>query len=511
MSKPRFDRRWDRRPVGERRAFQLERLRRFLKTQVLPFSPFYRRRFEGTNFDPRSLRVWDDLRRIPFTVKQDIVPSAENPGAPKDLVLAPTPESIRSSSPPGKLLALAARRAIVGVEGLKRDLIAEYSPASMLFTTGRSAGSIPFFLSPFDHEVMLEAGRRITAVLGLEAGRDRTVSLFPYAPHLAFWQVAFCGLSTGLLTLNTGGGKIMPTEKLLSAVETMKPTCVAGMPGYFHHLLRRAAEEGRDFSSVKVVCLGGENVPPGFRKRTAETLRSLGANDVKVVSVLGFTESRMCWSECAGAAHTGFHTYPDLSIFEVVDPESGEPVPEGTTGELVYTTLEGRGSCVLRYRTGDVVEGGVVESEPCEGCGRLVPRVRSNLQRRSNVKSLDVGKIKGTLVNLNALTEIFAGDAAIEEWQLEIRKRNGDAFDVDEIVLYAALRKDVDASAFEERIRADVRNAAEIALNDVVVEPTASLLKRVGMETLQKEERIVDRRGAAAKGASTPAVQTKPA
>jgi phenylacetate-coenzyme A ligase PaaK-like adenylate-forming protein len=493
---PNLDRNWDRRPFAERRARQMASLRRYLRTQVGPFSPFYRRKFAEWKFDPEALRTFDDLRRIPFTTKQDLLPSDANPAGARDFILQPTPELIRTRLPRAELLKFAWRKLRLGEDGLRESLLREYSPATLLFTTGRSSGSIPFFLTPFDETLMRVSGRRISAVLGLAAGKDRTVSLFPYAPHLAFWQVAYCGMAAGLLTLNTGGGKIMPTEKLLGAIETMKPTCVAGMPGFFYHLLRRAIEEGRDFSSIKTVCLGGENVPPGFRAKVEESLAKVGARDVRTASVLGFTEARLCWAECTGATATGFHTYPDLGLFEIVDPESGEPLPEGSTGELVYTTLEGRGSAVLRYRTGDVIEGGLVESEPCPGCGRLLPRIRSNLRRRSNVKALDIGKIKGTLVNLNALAELFSGDRDLEEWQLEIRKRNDDPFETDELVLYAALKPGVSTEHFVARIREDVRTSAEVGLNDVRVEDTASLLRRVGMETLQKEERIADRRPA---------------
>lgn len=495
---PQLDRNWDRLPAAERKAGQIARLRRFLRERVGPYSPHYRRKFAEWKFDPAALRTADDLRRIPFTTKQDLLPSEGNPQGARDFVLAPTPELLRRHLPKPELLKLAATKLFRGEAAAKRALVREYSPSSVLFTTGRSSSSVPFFITPYDERLMLESGSRIVQVLGLEAGRDRTISLFPYAPHLAFWQVAFCGLAEGLLTLNTGGGKIMPTEKLLGAIETMKPTCVAGMPGFFYHLLRRAVEEGRDFSSLKVLCLGGENVPPGFRTKVSESLAKVGAKDVRIASVLGFTEARLCWAECVGAPRTGFHTYPDLCLFEVVDPDSGEPLPEGATGELVYTTLEGRGSCVLRYRTGDVVEGGMIESEPCPGCGRLLPRISSNLQRRSNVKTLDIGKIKGTLVNLNALTELFSGEPAIEEWQLEIKKRNDDPFDVDELLLHVALKPGVDGAAFSARIQDDVRNAAEVGLNGVVVEDVAALLRRVGMETLQKEERIADRRPKAA-------------
>jgi phenylacetate-coenzyme A ligase PaaK-like adenylate-forming protein len=499
---PMFLKHWDQSSLAEQRSVQGQRLRAYLRNQVVPFSPHYRRKFAEWKLSADDFHSLADLRRIPFTTKQDLLPGPENPKGALDFVLAPTEELIRTALPKSQMLRFLVQRLRFGEEGLKKRLTAEYSPASMIFTTGRSSGSVPFFVTLYDQDILIEAGRRITDVLELVPGRDRTVSLFPYAPHLAFWQVAYCGMGTGTLTLNTGGGRVMPTEKLIGAIETLKATCVVGMPGFFYHLLRRAVAEGRDFSSVRTIALGGENVPPGLKRKIVDTMQLVGAKDVRVASVLGFTESRMCWTECAHGERTGFHTYPDLSIFEIIDPKDGRLLGEGETGELVYTGLDGRGSAVLRYRTGDVVEGGLVESEPCPGCKRRVPRIMSNLQRVSNVKSLEIGKIKGTLVNMNTLSEMFSGDPEIEEWQLEIRKKNDDPFDVDEVVLRCALKGREDPEGFKRRIQEEIYARSEVHVNEVRIEPLADVLRRIGMETLTKEERIVDRRKRA--GASTP-------
>ncbi len=492
---------WDRLPLADQRAWQIQRLRAFLRERVVPFSPFYRRKFAEWKIDPASIRSFDDLRRIPFTSKQDLLTTPANPQGALDFVLRPTEELIKTRLPRSELLKFALRKLRFGSDGLKERLAREFSPNSVIFTTGRSTGSVPFFTTPYDQQILFEAGRRITSVLGLDPNTDRVVSLFPYAPHLAFWQVAYCGMAAGTLTLNTGGGRIMPTDRLLNAIEQLKATCVVGMPGFFYHLLRRAVEENRNLSSVRCIALGGENVPPGLRAKIQETMPKVGANDVRVASVLGFTEARLCWTECVKASATGFHVYPDLTLFEVVNPQTGEPVGEGETGELVFTALDGRGSVVLRYRTGDVIEGGMVESAPCPGCGRRVPRVMSNLQRVSNVKSLEIGKIKGTLVNLNALSELLSGDREIDEWQVEIRKRNDDPFDVDEIVLSCALRGRESADAFCSRIQEQVYARTEVHLTAVRIEDLQTMLRRVGMETLNKEERIVDRRKQAQKAA----------
>ncbi len=484
---------WDHASPEARRAHQGAALRSFVRDHVLPFSPFYRTRLSEAGIGPDAIRGIDDLSKIPFTTKADLLATPERPEAPRDFILAPTPELLRRHLPLARKLRLLSARLFGSPEAAKRLVLDEYAPETLIVTTGRSAGSVPLFLTPHDRRRLREAGRRICGHLDLVAGRDRTLSLFPYAPHLAFWQVAACGEGAGVLTLNTGGGRTIPVPRLLDLVGTFRPTCIAGMPGFTAHLLRRAAEEGRDWSSVRVLTLGGENVPQGLDAKLADFLAAVGASHAKVLSVLGFTEARTCWTECIGGRH-GFHTNPDMEILEIVDPETGKPLPEGRTGELVYTCLDGRGSVLLRYRTGDVVEGGLIESEPCPGCGSRVPRIRSSIARTSNVRELHVTKVKGTLVNLNALSDLFASDASIEEWQLEIRKRDDRAIDVDELVLRVARRGDETQADFESRLQRAVFAIAELHVNRIEVLTLDALIRLLGTETLTKEDRLVDRR-----------------
>ena len=484
---------WDHLSASEVRSLQEAKLRKFLRTCVVPFSPFYRRMFERAGLDPNTFRTLDDLQRIPFTTKQDILVSDENPNGPKDLILQPSEELLRTALPRMEQVKLLAKKLALGKQRLRSRLFREFNPCTMFFTTGRSSGSVPFFLTLYDQQLLMETGRRLAEVVGIRPESDRVLNMFPYAPHLAFWQTAVAGLATGTLALNTGGGRVMPTDRLLAAFERLKPTVIIAMPGYFYHVLRTMIEDGHDLSSVRTIALGGENVPAGFKRKVQELMATAGAPDAKVASVLGFTESRQCWAECVGARRTGFHTYPDLTLFEIIDPETGETLPEGETGELVYTCLEGRGSVVLRYRTGDIVDGGIV-SEPCPGCGRTVPRIMSNIQRSSNIKSLNIGKVKGCLVNLNTLSETLSGDREIEEWQIEIRKRNNDPYETDEVALYTALTSNANEDAFRARIQSVVSEACELRLNEIVIEDTDSLLSRVGMEREMKEVRIIDRR-----------------
>ena len=108
-----------------------------------------------------------------------------------------------------------------------------------------------------------------------------------------------------------------------------------------------------------------------------------------------------------------------MEIYEIVDPESGEPVPEGETGEVVYTCLDGRGTVLLRYRTGDLAVGGMT-SQPCPHCGSTVPRISNELRRVSNMKDLRLTKLKGSLIDLGAFSTLLRSISSIEEFQVEL-------------------------------------------------------------------------------------------
>ncbi len=264
--------RWDRMGQDELAHDQTRRLRQFLARRVLPFSPLYRERFAAAGISAESIRTFDDIAKIPFTTKQDLLVTQENPEGPRRVILAPTAQTLKERLPKSELLGLLARKLVSGPEAAMAHVRREFAPCSMFFTTGRSAGAIPFMLTRYDHRLLSEGARRVVDVLGVDPAKDRILNLFPYAPHLAFWQTFFCGYETGTLTLNTGGGRVMPADRVLGALERLKPTLVVGMPGYFYHLLRIAVNEKRDLSSIRLIALGGENVAPGLKRKVTSML-----------------------------------------------------------------------------------------------------------------------------------------------------------------------------------------------------------------------------------------------
>ena len=485
------------RPWADWHAERGARLHRFVNEQLYPYSPFYRRLFEAHKVDPRSIRTVDDLRRIPFTTKHDIAPTADNPSRHLDIVLQPDTEKLRTYASKGALARLLFARMLRGEDAAREVVRREYGPVHVIFTTGRSALPTQFVYAPRDFERLHLVGRRVAHVGGI-FGTMRSLNVFPFAPHLAFWQTYAVGQGVPTLMVHTGGGKVLGTAGNVGALARMQPDVLIGIPGFVYHMLRQAASEGVKLTKLCKVALGGERVPLGLRAKIGELCAQMGAPDVRVQSVLGFTEARHCWAECVPPDHEtsyGFHTYPDLEIFECVDPETDEPVAPGERGELVYTALDGRGSCVIRYKTGDIAENGIVY-DPCPGCGRIVPRVSTALSRRSEIGEFQLTKIRGTLVDLNNFLPAMASIDEVVEWQVVVRKKDGDALGLDEIVLFVALRDDVDVGATKRKIAAKLLSEMEVAPNIIEVLPLAHLTENLGLDTQMKELRIRDLRGA---------------
>ncbi len=476
------------------RNLQNRSLHSFVNSYLYPFSPYHKKLFDDHKINPRSIRHKEDLKQIPLTSKTDFLDTEKTVGRFKDFIIQPSEEKIRHFWPASKLIPLAISKILRGSSFVKENLETEFRPVFTTFTTGTTNKPVPFMYSNYDINNLRVYGSRMLKLFKVESS-EHIVSLFPFAPHLAFWQVVFGGLEANTLVLSTGGGKVMGTEGNINAILKMKPSVILGVPSYVYHLLRTAKEKSRDLSFVKTVVLGASRITIPFKKKLAESLESMGAKNVSVIGTYGFTEARCAWAECPTSldVSSGYHLYPDKEIFEVIDPKTGEVKEEGEDGELVYTSLDARGSCVLRYRTGDFVKGGIT-SEPCPYCQKNVPRISSDITRLSDIKDLQLTKIKGTLVNLDNFAACLSEFMNIEEWQIEIGKKNNDPFEIDELVVYATPKGAYDRTSLEENIKKKIMAATEVTPNRVQFVELPEMIKRLELETANKEKRIVDKR-----------------
>ncbi|OGX26524.1 MAG: hypothetical protein A3D10_01390 [Omnitrophica WOR_2 bacterium RIFCSPHIGHO2_02_FULL_48_11] len=473
---------------------QNQKLRQFINEQLYPFSPHYKKLFDQNRIDPRQIRTIEDLKHIPFSSKLDLLDNKPGENRFREFVLQPDPEKIKKAWPPAKLLSLAGEKIVKGADYVQEKISREYRPNFMTFTTGTTNRPTPFLYSRYDVDNLYLYGERMISAMSI-GSQDKLVNMFPYAPHLAFWQVAFGGVAGCVLIMSTGGGKVMGTDGNIKVLSMMQPAVIIGVPSYVYHVLRTANEQGVKLPSVKKVVLGAGRVDESLKARLRYELEGMGAQGVSVFGTYGFTEARCAWVECptVPGITSGYHLYPDKEIFEIIDPQTGEVKGEGGDGEIVYTTIDSRGSAVLRYRTGDFVKGGITW-EPCPHCQKTVPRLSSDITRISDTKDLNLSKVKGQLVNFDNFAAALNEFNEIREWQIEIKKRNNDPHDLDEMFIYLCPNKGVDTAKLEREIKSKIMLATEVSPNAIMFVSFEEMVNRLQLETANKEKRILDNR-----------------
>ena len=479
---------WQAVPEKVVRELQASKLRRYLRTTVLPFSSHYRELFREHNLTADSFRTLEDLQKLPLTSKADLLNTPENPKKIRENILVPDPQQ-HARRPSTILQALLHGRTAVA-----RRFEREFRPVFMTCTTGRSAESIGFTYSNYDLANLALAGKRIFEICNAEPD-FRLLNTFPYAPHLAFWLAHYGGMEFTNFVLSSGGGKVLGTEGQLRFMRQLQPHVIMGMPTFLYHVLRQAVEEGLQCTNLRRIVLGGEKVAPGTRRKLARLARELGAENVDVIATYGFTEAKMAWTECPcpRGEQTGYHLYPDLGIVEVVDPKTGNAVPPGEAGEIVFTPLDSRGSVVLRYRTGDLIDGGLVH-DACPHCHRLTPRLVGNISRASEIKTMRFDKIKGTLVDFNVLEHVLDDSQNLASWQLELRKHNDDPLELDELILHVQKAGAVDDAKCARELRRSFIDRTEIQPNQIVFHDSQEMTELLGVGAKLKEDKIVDHR-----------------
>ncbi|KYK33054.1 MAG: hypothetical protein HXS46_10265 [Theionarchaea archaeon] len=434
----------------KREKMQSKKLQSFL-SHVNTHHPYYRRLFKEKNINVSKIKSTDDLEKIPFTTKADMMATKENRKRPYEFV-----------------------------SELQKD---EYRTSHFMFTGGHTAEAVPIVYSVYDNNALKEVGGRLCDVYQLDQENDIIVNGFPFKPHLAFWQTFQTTMNLGATAIQTGGAKIMGTDKVIMALEKLEATVFFSPPGYALYALGGAVVFERDIHFVEKVILGMDLVYPDYAERIKELLMLAGVEEPRVMREYILSEAKHAWGECANS--TGYHTYPDLEFIEVINPETGERLEEGEKGEIVYTALDGGGTTVVRFRTGDL---GKIVHEECPECGRTVPRILG-VERSSYYVTMAFSDGEKT-VDMNALYKLLMGHRGVVQWQLEIRKKNkNDALNL-LISVMKGMDEDQVISELKERIPAET--GAE--LEGITTMRLRDLLPRLAFETEYMEKRIVDLR-----------------
>lgn len=298
-------------------ALQVERLKETVKRCMN--NPFYKERLEKAGVTPENIKSVDDIRRIPFTTKQDLRDTY-----PFGLASAPLTECVRLHSSSGTTgnptVILHTQKDLdewanqvarnLWMVGLRPDDVFQNSSGYGMFTGG----------------------------LGFQYGAERL----------------------GMLTIPAAAGNSLRQIKFMTDFGT---TALHAVPSYVTRLYEVMQEQGvdpRKDTKLKVLAIGAEPHSEEQRKRIENML------GVKAYNSFGMSE--MCGPgvgfECK--EQNGLHFWEDYYIVEIVDPETLEPVPDGEIGELVLTSIRREAMPLLRYRTRDLTR---VLGRSCP-CGR---------------------------------------------------------------------------------------------------------------------------------------------
>ena len=316
-SSPYFNREMETLSRAEIEALQLQRLQQTVAHCMQ--SPFYKKRFEEIGLKPEAIQSLQDLRKIPFTTKQDLRDTY-----PFGMASVPLRECVRLHSSSGTTgtptVILHTQRDLdewanqvarnLWMVGLRPDDVFQNSSGYGMFTGG----------------------------LGFQYGAERL----------------------GMLTIPAAAGNSLRQIKFMTDFGT---TAVHAVPSYVTRLrevMDSVGVDPRRDTKLRVLAIGAEPHSEEQRRRIEEMM------GVKAYNSFGMSE--MCGPgvgfECP--EQNGLHFWEDYYIVEIVDPETLEPVPDGEVGELVLTTLCREAMPLLRYRTRDLTR---VLGHSCP-CGR---------------------------------------------------------------------------------------------------------------------------------------------
>ena len=414
--------------INRLRPIQEERFQRQMDL-VCQAHPYYREIMKERGLSRSDFKSLEDLPKLPLTDKQLYIER------PDDFLLR-----------------------LNGIKGITRE---ERTIWDIIYTAGSTSDPTPFYDTSFDHYARISQLKRAAEHAGITAD-DIIMNLFPLTsvPHQGWLSALWASQSVGAKLISGFGGSfdggfglVRRSNEALEIIERQKATVIWGIGFFVRRLIMKAQEQGRDLSSVRLALPMGEGSPQGMRDDVRRRLESLGARNVKVLNGYGFTEKQGPSLECREMG--GFHlSKPARYFFEILDPETKEPVPPGEPGLVVMTHLMRRGTCLLRYVVGDICS---LTTEPCPHCGSWEPRFDSIPYRTGGIV-----KIKGTLVNVAALFDVLSKIQHIEEYEIIADRTDPtDPFSEDVLRIKVACEKEGFGSVKPE-VQEQVRRNLEI-------------------------------------------------
>ncbi len=485
----------------EQRKYAEEKLFRYIRDYVFPFHPYYRKVMKEKGIDPERIYTYEDFRKIPITEKADTLADQ------RAFVLQPKMEGVDYEVEPlprGKQLAYASKtfftRYLRDVYGKPRSFkdkvrqtaMYEWLPIHYNFSGGTTGMPSAALYTRRDLDLNVRKVHGMIYTFGWEPD-VRTISLFPGVPHVAFFApvtVQFL-VDNGGVCLHTFGGKAIPTERQVIIASMLGFNMICAIPSYFLYWLKTALdlkEKGwiEGIKGIKFAVVAAEPLTDQYRQRFKEYLEELGSPGVKIIEIYGMTETKAGFFECG--EKTGAHLNPEFYFWEMLDPETREPVKWGEPGVLVFSHIDWRGTVLLRYWTGDLIQGGMVW-EKCPTCGLTVPRIMTPIVRAAK----DFTKIKGSTVPLLNFRTALHRVEGLDAFQVVIGKEDErDPLSRDKVTIYACLEEGADEEKVRRGIIDTVKMETEISPDEIVFEDPSSVERRLFERTGLKGDWVVD-------------------
>ena len=414
-------------------ALQLQRL----QTQVVRVYekvPFYRQKLMEQGLTPQAIRSYEDLYKLPFTYKRDF-----RDNYPLGLTAVPKEQIVRlhaSSGTTGK-------------------------PTVVAYTAG-------------DIDTWSEVMARTLTAAGVTK-HDVVHNAYGYGLFTGGLGFHYGAERVGAMVIPMSGGA---TKRQIMLLQDLGSTVLCCTPSYALFLAETALEMGVDLreSSLRVGIFGAE---PWTQRMRAEIESKLG---LKAIDIYGLSEVIGPGVSVECEYQAGLHIFEDHFLAEVVDPATGEPLPYGTRGELVFTTLTKEALPVIRYRTGDITS---LNAEPC-ACGRTLVRMEKISGRTD-----DMLIVRGINVFPSQIETVLLQVEGVQpHYQIIVDRQRT----LDDLEVWVEVSEEVFADdirglqALEGRIRDELRNMLGITARVKLVEPK-SIQRSEG-----KAKRVIDRR-----------------
>ncbi len=394
--------------------------------------PFYKRKMDEKGVTPDDIKSIDDLHKLPFITKDDL-----RDEYPYGLLAKPLSECVRIQSTSG--------------------------------TTGRR---VVAFYTQHDIDIWEECCARAIVAAG---GTNEDVVHVSYGYGLFTGGPGLNGGShkVGCLTLPMSSGN---TERQIQFMTDLGSTILCCTPSYAAYLAESIKEKGvKDQIKLKAGIFGAEAWSEEMRKNIENNL------GIKAYDIYGLTEISGPGVSFECEAQNGMHVNEDHFVAEIIDPKTGEVLPEGTVGELVFTCIDKEAFPLMRYRTRDLC---VLTRDPCP-CGRTHVKM-SRLMGRTD----DMLIIRGVNVFPSQIETVLIKNGYDANYQIIVdRVNNSDTLDVNvEITPEMLSDTTMGISEREKQLVADLKSMLGIKASVHIVEPK-TIARSEG-----KAVRIIDKR-----------------